>query len=82
MCVVSDCLNSIQSLQQIGSSLRRLGAACSIRKRSEAACIVKNHRIHCITLRPAGQPAKKCAIGGTGLGLLFGDRSPRGPDPP
>ncbi|KAF3539128.1 hypothetical protein F2Q69_00020099 [Brassica cretica] len=65
-----------------GSSLRHLGAACSIRKRSGAACIVKNHQIPCITLRSVGQPAKECAIDGTGLGRSFGDRSPRGPDLP
>ncbi|KAF2600171.1 hypothetical protein F2Q68_00011741 [Brassica cretica] len=71
-----------KSKKKKGSILQHHEVFWSVRKCSGAACSVKHDQIHNIDVCPAGQPAKKCAFGGTGLGRPFGDRSPRGPDPP
>ncbi|CAF2059117.1 unnamed protein product, partial [Brassica napus] len=65
-----------------GSILHHHEVFWSVRMCSGAACSVKHDRIHYIDVCPAGQPAKECAFGGTGLERPFGDRNPRGPDPP
>ncbi|KAF3573094.1 hypothetical protein F2Q69_00061245 [Brassica cretica] len=74
------------------SSLKRPGAAFSIksvleqpvasRSLLERPAASKSVLMHSISVCPAGRPVKDCALGRAGLGSPFGDRSPRGTDPP